>query len=192
MSTRDSLLDVTARLYSEHGWRGTTTRRIAEAAGVNEVTIFRQFGSKEALLLESIQSASREETSPLLPGVAGDLRAELSSWALAHHAEISGKRQLIRNCLAEWGEHPALAPVVCEGGMKAFAETTRYLAAARTQGLLGAEGSLEAATVMLLNAVFMDAMTRDVGPMSPPHSVPEVVEMFVDLVLRALGATEAA
>ncbi|MEO5797923.1 MAG: helix-turn-helix domain-containing protein, partial [Gemmatimonadales bacterium] len=63
MSTRTSLLDVTARIYSEFGWRGTTTRRIAEAAGVNEVTIFRQFGSKEALLLESIQSASREEST---------------------------------------------------------------------------------------------------------------------------------
>ncbi|MES2305145.1 MAG: helix-turn-helix domain-containing protein [Gemmatimonadota bacterium] len=192
MSTRSSLLDVTARIYSEFGWRGTTTRRIAEAAGVNEVTIFRQFGSKEALLLESIQSASREESTNHLPEVPQALRRELVAWALAHHTEISSKRQIIRNCLAEWEEHPELAPVVCEGGMKAFADTTRYLAAARAGGLLGAEGSLEAATVMLMNAVFMDAMTRDVGPLSPPHTVPEVVEMFVDLVLRALGAVEGA
>jgi hypothetical protein len=76
--------------------------------------------------------------------------------------------------------------------MQAFAETTRYLTAARAKGLVGPGGSLEAATVMLMNAVFMDAMTRDVGPMSPPHSVPEVVEMFVELILRALGATEEA
>ncbi|MCA9723352.1 MAG: helix-turn-helix transcriptional regulator, partial [Gemmatimonadetes bacterium] len=34
MSTRDALLEVTARLFADHGWRGTTTRRIAEAAGV--------------------------------------------------------------------------------------------------------------------------------------------------------------
>lgn len=191
MSTRTSLLDVTARLYSEFGWRGTTTRRIAEAAGVNEVTIFRQFGSKEALLLESIQSASQQETTNHLPDVPSDLRRELTQWALAHHTEISGKRQMIRNCLAEWEEHPELAPVVCEGGMKAFADTTRYLTEARARQLIGKEGSLEAATVMLMNAVFMDAMTRDVGPLSPPHTVPEVVEMFVDLVLRALGAKGA-
>lgn len=192
MSTRTCLLDVTARLYSEFGWRGTTTRRIAEAAGVNEVTIFRQFGSKEALLLESIQSVSREESTNNLPAVPSALREELTAWALGRHTGISAKRQMIRNCLAEWEEHPELAPVVCEGGMKAFAETTRYLAAARARGLLGPEGSLEAATVMLMNAVFMDAMTRDVGPLSPPHTVTEVVEMFVDLVLRALGATEGS
>lgn len=190
MTTRTSLLDVTARLYAEHGWRGTTTRRIAEAAGVNEITLFRQFGSKEALLLESIQSASHEEIAVLLPEVPCQLHAELTVWALSQHAGLSGKRQMIRNCLAEWEEHPELAPVVCEGGMKAFAETTRYLTAARTKGLLGTEGSIEAATVMLMNAVFMDAMTRDVGPMSPPHTVPEVVDMFVELVLRALGARE--
>jgi AcrR family transcriptional regulator len=192
MTTRTALLNVTARLYAEHGWRGTTTRRIAEAAGVNEITLFRQFGSKEALLLESIRSASHDGIMVALPTVPRRLHAELTAWALAHHGEINGKRQMIRNCLAEWEEHPELAPVVCEGGMKAFAETTRYLAAARNGGLLAAEGSLEAAAVMLMNAVFMDAMTRDVGPMSPPHSVPEVVEMFVDLVLRALGATEEA
>ena len=193
MSTREALLDVTARLYAEHGWRGTTTRRIAEAAGVNEVTIFRQFGSKEALLLESIQAASLgDETPAVLPAQPVDLRTELVTWALAHHAAISGKRQLIRNCLAEWEDHPELAPVVCEGGMKAISETTRYLKAARAQGLIAATGSLEAATVMLMNAVFMDAMTRDVGPMSPPHTVAEVVDMFVNLILRALGATEVA
>ena len=158
---------------------------------MNEVTIFRQFGSKEALLLESIQAASREEHDNQLPREPARPRSELIVWALLHHAEISSKRQLIRNCLAEWEEHPELAPVVCEGGMKAFAETTRYLAEARKRGMLGPDGSLEAATVMLMNAVFMDAMTRDVGPLSPPHTVPEVVEMFVDLVLRALGAPEA-
>ena len=34
MDIRSSLLEVTAQLFAEHGWRGTTTRRIAEAAGV--------------------------------------------------------------------------------------------------------------------------------------------------------------
>lgn len=36
-------------LFAEKGFDGTTTRAIAERAGVNEVTIFRTFGSKDAL-----------------------------------------------------------------------------------------------------------------------------------------------
>ena len=68
MATRQSLLDVTAKLYAEHGWLGTTTRRIAEAAGVNEVTLFRQFGSKEGLLLEAITLAARDHAAGLTRG----------------------------------------------------------------------------------------------------------------------------
>ena len=41
--TKDHILEAAARLYGEHGFRGTTTRRIAQEAGVNEVTLFRQF-----------------------------------------------------------------------------------------------------------------------------------------------------
>ncbi len=192
MNTRDSLLDVTARLYADHGWRGTTTRRIAEAAGVNEVTIFRQFGSKEALLLEAIQASSSDEPPPSLPTMPGQVRAELTAWALAQHASIAERRGLMRSCLAELDERPELAPTLCEGGVAAFADCTRYLAAARSSGSIGNVGSIEAATVMLMNAVFMDAMTRDIMPPHHPLTVPEVMEMFVDLILRALGAPESA
>ena len=50
MDTRETILHAAARVFSQHGFRGSTTRRIADAASVNEVTIFRYFGSKAALL----------------------------------------------------------------------------------------------------------------------------------------------
>ena len=80
MSTKKDLLEVTARLFASHGWRGTTTRRIAEEAGVNEVTVFRLFKSKEAL--EEMGASAdliadyleRVEDYPVLPRVApGDV-----------------------------------------------------------------------------------------------------------------------
>ena len=193
MATRESLLDVTAKLYAEHGWLGTTTRRIAEAAGVNEVTLFRQFGSKESLLLEAITLASGEHRidRPFLPDVPGELTSELTIWAIAHHQSVAAKSGIIRTCLAEWEQRPELAPKVCGGGLVAFADVTRYLGLARTAGLIGAGGSIEAAGSMLINAIFMDAMTRDVMPGTHPHSVDESIASFVDVVLRALAATEA-
>jgi AcrR family transcriptional regulator len=48
--TAESILSAAAELFGERGYKGTTTRAIAERAGVNEVTIFRQFGSKQGLL----------------------------------------------------------------------------------------------------------------------------------------------
>ena len=46
MELRDRILEAAALVYAETGFRGATTRRIAERAGVNEITLFRHFGSK--------------------------------------------------------------------------------------------------------------------------------------------------
>ena len=51
---RQVLLDAARDLFSRQDYRSTTTREIAEAAGVAEHLIFRTFGSKAALFREAL------------------------------------------------------------------------------------------------------------------------------------------
>jgi AcrR family transcriptional regulator len=46
---RVQIAEVAMRLFSERGFRGTTTKEIAHAAGVSEAIIFRHFATKEEL-----------------------------------------------------------------------------------------------------------------------------------------------
>ena len=46
---RLQILAVAVRLFSERGFRGTTTKEIAQAAGVSEAMVFRHFATKEEL-----------------------------------------------------------------------------------------------------------------------------------------------
>jgi AcrR family transcriptional regulator len=46
---RGQIVAVAMRLFSERGFRGTTTKEIAQAAGVSEAIIFRHFATKEDL-----------------------------------------------------------------------------------------------------------------------------------------------
>ena len=46
---RLQLLAVAVKLFSERGFRGTTTKEIAQAAGVSEAMVFRHFATKEEL-----------------------------------------------------------------------------------------------------------------------------------------------
>ena len=46
---RMQILNVAVRLFSQRGFSGTTTREIAQAAGVSEAMVFRHFATKEEL-----------------------------------------------------------------------------------------------------------------------------------------------
>lgn len=190
MTIKDALLDVTARLFTESGWRGTTTRRIAEAAGVNEVTLFRHFGSKDVLLRAAIERSAAAPPPTRLPDEPVHLREEITAWAEVIHRHVARQGPMIRGCLAEFEEHPELAPVSCDGPMQAMNAMVAYLTRARALGMISATGSLEGATVMLMNAVFLDAITRDVVPTCNAMTADQAVAVFVDLILRALGARE--
>jgi AcrR family transcriptional regulator len=46
---RHQIVHVAVSLFSERGFRGTTTKEIAQAAGVSEAMVFRHFATKEEL-----------------------------------------------------------------------------------------------------------------------------------------------
>jgi AcrR family transcriptional regulator len=101
--TRARILTATRELFERNGTRGTTTREVAERAGVNEATLFRHFGSKGALL-----NAMREQACGIeefrsaiaaLPGV--DLAADLCALAYYVTDHMFAKRAMMCVSLAE-------------------------------------------------------------------------------------------
>lgn len=61
ISTRDKILESAIKLFAEKGFSGTTTREIAEKAGVNEALIFRYFSTKRDLYSAIIERKISEE-----------------------------------------------------------------------------------------------------------------------------------
>ncbi len=61
---RDELLAIAAKLFAERGFKNTTVRDIADAAGILSGSLYHHFDSKEAMvdeLLDSFQTALWEE-----------------------------------------------------------------------------------------------------------------------------------
>lgn len=52
---RQQIMEVATGLFARQGFQGTTTREIAERAGVNEALLFRHFPSKETLYWKIIE-----------------------------------------------------------------------------------------------------------------------------------------
>jgi AcrR family transcriptional regulator len=186
MSVRDDLLAAAARVYAEAGYRGATTRRIALAAGVNEITLFRHFGSKDALLRDAL-SRTDDRPGAELPDEPSNPAVELLAWAGSHITDMRGRQALIRTCMGEFAEHPGLFVPENSGPVRAARALTLYLTRLRQRGLARAEFDPSAAAALLIGTLFADAMGRDIMrgmfPRDPEHTLREYVRIF----LRGLG-----
>ncbi len=57
--TREEILDAAAVLFIEQGLGGTTTRHIAERAGIRQATMYHYFAAKADILLELLERTVR-------------------------------------------------------------------------------------------------------------------------------------
>ncbi|MCE9601835.1 MAG: TolC family protein [Gemmatimonadetes bacterium] len=188
--TRTQILEAAARIYSEAGFRGATTRRIADEAGVNEVTLFRLFGSKSALIGEAVRAHSRVARAEPLPAVPVDPAAELTEWAKADHEFLVAARGMILTSMAEMHERPECAEPNAEHPVESFRDLTGYVERLAAHRFIPAATDAKAAATMLKGSLFADAMGRDLMPeMFPP--LDRAPATYVRLFLRSLGATVA-
>lgn len=128
LENRARILDAAARVYAEFGYRGATTRRIAVAAGVNEVTLFRTFGSKAALIDEAVRCCDFAGASRVaLPADPVDPEHELTAWAEALLDHLRETRAIMRKSMSELEERPDVAPCVAGGVSLAAEELRTYM-----------------------------------------------------------------
>jgi AcrR family transcriptional regulator len=190
MDVRDKILEAAARVYAEAGFRGATTRRIASEAGVNEITIFRQFGSKSALLGQAVGAAGRGMLDSALPSEPVDPEAELYAWARGHLELLRGKRSLIRACMADFEEHPEMMPPCGSPSARAADALCTYLDTLRARGIATADFDSRAAAVMLMGSLFADAMGRDLMPDLYRRQPEESLGHYLRFFLRGIGVAE--
>ncbi|HEY9860878.1 MULTISPECIES: TetR/AcrR family transcriptional regulator [Trichocoleus] len=107
--TRTRILQAAQRLFSRQGYDGTTTRDLAQAAGVAEGTLFRHFSNKKAILIEVATQGWIEILTDLLTELS-----EMGSYKAV--AQVMRRRMLnlhqnmdmLRVCFMEAQFHPDL------------------------------------------------------------------------------------
>ena len=191
---RSRLIDAAIAIFGECGFRGATTRRIAEEAGVNEVTLFRLFGSKSALLEEAVrhsQSTTTRRADVFLPEVPGDPFVELEAWAREHWRSMRERRSVIRKMMSEIEEHPEISSCLTEGWERIRAGITRYLEQLRDRGEIATDAPISTAVTMFSGVLFADAMGRDIKRGAYPPERQAMTE-YTQLFLRSVGYAPAA
>lgn len=189
--SRQKLLEAAAAVFAESGFRGATTRRIAEAAGVNEVTLFRLFGSKSQLMAEAFECVSPSLGASLPDAPGEDAEKELAAWASAHLDGMRQVRHMIRKTMAELEEHPEMTEFICDAKTPYFQQLVSYATLLRRPATAAEREDVRTACTMLSSSLFADALGRDVVPTAYPLPAETAARKYVKLFLRLLGTAPA-
>ncbi|WP_017298603.1 TetR/AcrR family transcriptional regulator [Nodosilinea nodulosa] len=165
-SARQRLVDAAFQLFSRQGVGATTTRQVADLAGVNEVTLFRQFGSKHGLLAAVMTEADLLDGSAsrlvLNPDGQAPVDQALGDF-LAHCLEtLDQLSELVRSVIGESGQFSAANSQAMGRGLKAIRD-----------GM----------------AEYLEAV---LGPGHAPGLPPEAIAGLVMALLLGYGAIEGA
>lgn len=111
---RRRLIRAALRLFAAQGVTETTTKQIAELAEVNEVTLFRQFGSKHGLLLAVIEEAAvfTHIGQTLVQQAnqanqSNSLEQALKDYATACLQALGAVPEMVRSVVGEAGQYPS-------------------------------------------------------------------------------------
>ncbi|MEO0532318.1 MAG: TetR/AcrR family transcriptional regulator [Cyanobacteria bacterium P01_A01_bin.123] len=107
--TQTKILNAAQRLFAKRGYGGTTTRDLAQAAGVAEGTLFRHFENKKAILVAVATQGWVEILTDLLTELSemGSYKA-VAQVMRRRMLNLSKNVDMMRVCFMEAQFHPEL------------------------------------------------------------------------------------
>jgi AcrR family transcriptional regulator len=108
-STKEKILKSAQKLFSKRGYDGTTTKELAEQAGIAEGTLFRHFANKKAILVEVATQGWVELLTDLLMELSEMASYEAISQVMYKRMlRLRENYDMMRVCFMEVQFHPDL------------------------------------------------------------------------------------
>lgn len=199
IATRDTgqlILDAAGELIATHGYAATTTRAIAERAGVNEVTLFRRFGNKAGVLralgerMAVRQAGHAAAAAPDSESVRETL-LRLAKMEIAGALEVGG---LAIRLAFDAKSVPEVAELLGEGVPANHAGLAEYLAEHQATGELRGDvdaGVLAEAFFGLTSSYVMYRMVMGVAEPPADPFTDEGIEQLFDVFWSGAAAGAA-
>ncbi|MBI4900008.1 MAG: TetR/AcrR family transcriptional regulator [Actinobacteria bacterium] len=194
---RTRLVEAARELFAERGYAATTTRVIAERAGVNEVTLFRRFGSKAGVLHAIIEEVSTQVagTTMVAPAPASWSAEAVQSWlADLVNLEIASAERagpLALRLAIEAGWVPEVAEVVGAGTSTNLRGLAERFAEGQAQGVLRSDVSAELLAEAFFALTSNLVLSRSLLPAATAHPRSELLASQLTSLFWSAAATHA-
>jgi AcrR family transcriptional regulator len=183
------LLKAAARVFARDGLEGATTRAISREAGVNEVTLFRNFGTKEHLLEAVVGSKFGRPAEPRpAPARHRPLAEDLGDFALKYESLLVANLHLVRAVIGEIHRHALCQHEALKG---IFSPMRKALAERITDGAKRGEVrkgvNPAVAADLFAGTIFSAVMRRTSLRRMQDYSAAEYRRASVDVFLRGIA-----
>lgn len=188
---RELIIQAALTLFSQKGFRGTTTREIARQAGVSEATIFKHFATKEVLYSAIIDAKARAEevlAAAAEAAAARDDASVLTAVARTIVGRVEKDPAFMRLLLYSALEGHALSEMFFTTQVRRTHQfLAEYLASRVREGALRPVDPLLAARGFIGTVVHYLLIHELFGVPRPPHAgTGEVIALYVEIFLRGL------
>jgi len=154
--TKTRILDSALQLFSERGFKATTTRLIAENAGINEVTLFRYFGSKEKLFLAVIEQETKMRMGivQIEPEPSENMVDELTMDGNMITKSMLERASFFRLMVLEMDRYPEIWEHMAAVPQTAISQLSNYFNRAKENGFVRADVDSEEMAITFFSYLF--------------------------------------
>lgn len=193
--TRARLLKAATEVFATEGIEGATTREIARVAGVNEVTLFRHFPSKDELLSAVVQQVMVLQAEALSHHEewTQDLLIDLKHYAWVYNRMLEEHEALIRTFIGEAKRRPEAARRVIQEAIQPLRKKLiAYLCHAQERGTVRQDVDPEVAIDLFAGMLLSGMLRRCSGTISVNYSCESYIESCVNIFVHGISTVEAA
>jgi AcrR family transcriptional regulator len=174
------IFQAVIKTITERGYAGSTTRQIAEDAGVSEVTLFRKYGSKAELIKRTIGSLVEQSGFESATQYTGDIHADLVRVLKAYREGVIRNEHFFFILFAELSRNPELADSFSQP-LGLFQSIGQLLAHYQSDSVLKAENPLHSVASLLGPLIYFSMISRSAGYTSmPPIDMDAHVQYFLE------------
>jgi len=156
--TQDNILKAALQLFVEHGFRATTTKSIAEKAGVNEITLFRYFGTKDKLFYAVLEQEGQKKLDlfdfEVSEQLSGDLIEDLTAIGELIESFVMGNAVFFKLMVQDLDRNPELMPQLIHIPLEGISKLMDYFDKAKEMGLVRKDVDTELIAVSFFNFFF--------------------------------------
>jgi len=175
----DRLFETTVTAFADHGYRATTTRAIAKQAGINEVTVFRRYGGKAALINAALTHALAGSPFARV-SVTDDVTADLVALVRAYAETTRKYGGAVMTLLTEVPSHPELREAMA-ALMPNLLKAARVIAAHQERGQLAPGDPMQKLVTLIAPLMMFGVWARTGTPPVVPEFDPRaLVTGFLD------------